>query len=712
MSGTAESQHRDGELELGASAGSAIFEALDPRELWRIVSAQRWLILAVTSLVVGAVAIWTFTSTPYYRAKVRVLIERTSSNTVAIQEIYQLGAASDDYYLTQYKLLESRAVGEAALAALPEADRAWFGAGKRDPIDTLIGLRQILPVQKSRLVDVVADHPDPAVAGRMAEAIVAAYIKNGLDRRHLVSSSAMQRLQADAESLREKLLAAERAVQEFKSKNEIVAMNDRQSLAAARLEKLNDELAETERSFNETHARLQAAQKAVSDAAFRADLPEALESPVVANCKRALLEAKSELSQLGQSYKPLHPRMLAVRSKIGALEAQLQVDVQSVYSGLVRQHERAQSRQADVERRIAEQKRALIDLEQRAIQYQILRDDADSTRKLHDTVLARFKEVEIIQGAETTNVHPIGGPEISARPVRPTKWLNLLLALLGGALLAGGLAFTIDICDRSIKSAADAVRWLDLPVLGLVPRLEGVRALRGPVDKETLDARSAISEAFRTIRTGLAFSEAGKDMRSMMVTSAAPEEGKSLVSINLAVAFARGGKRVLLVDADLRRPRLHRAFECHAEEGFSSLLIGAKPLAELVCASPIEGLSVLPCGVVPPNPVELLAGPGMRKSLDEMLAAFDMVVFDSPPAGVVSDACVIATVADRVLYVVRSFRTDRGHARRAVGQLETVGARLAGVILNHSDARAERYGRYDAEYAYAPRYELAGARER
>ena len=693
------------DAEAQGQAPGGLAETLDPRELLRIVSAQRWLILAITVLVVGAVALWTFTTTPYFRAKVRVLIERSTANTVAIQEIYQLGAGSDDYYLTQHKLLESRAVAETALSSLPEADRAWFTHNASNPVDLFLALRQIVPVAKSRLVDVIADHPDPAVAGRMAEAVVAAYVRNCLDRRTTVSTAALQRLQLDADGLREKLVAAEKAVQEFKSKNQIVAMNDRQSLVAARLEKLNEELAEIERARSEAGARVQAAEKAVVDAAFRADLPEVLESQVVSNCKRALLECKGELSQLSQSYKPMHPRMLAVTSKISALEAQMKEEVQAVYRGLVKQHERSVSRQADVQKRIEDQKQCLLDLDQRTIQHQILRDEADATRRLHDTVLARLKEVQIIQGAETTNVHCIGGAEISARPVRPTKLLNLMLALLGGLVLAFGVAFCIDVCDRSIKTAGDATRILGLPVLGLVPRLEGTRAQRGPVDQETLDPRSAISEAFRTIRTGLAFSELGKDMRSLTVTSAAPSEGKSLVSINLAVAYARAGKRVLLVDADLRRPRLHRAFHCDASEGYSSLLIGAKSLADLVVATQIENLHFLPCGVIPPNPVELLTGPGMQQGLATMLGDFDLVVFDSPPAGVVSDACVLATATDRVAFVVRSFHTDRGHGKRAIAQLRGVGAKLAGVILNHSDTRAERYGRYESEYSYAPRYQ-------
>ena len=212
----------------------------------------------------------------------------------------------------------------------------------------------------------------------------------------------------------------------------------------------------------------------------------------------------------------------------------------------------------------------------------------------------------------------------------------------------------------------------------------------------TFDPRSQISEVFRTIRTNLTFSAAGKDMRSILITSAGVGEGKSMVSIHLAVSLARGGKRVLLVDADMRRPRLHRAFELAGEDGLSSLLIGSRSLAELALPTRVENLSLLPCGIIPPNPVELIQGPRMKEVIAEILAGFDVVIFDSPPAGIVSDASVLATQVDRALLVIRSFATDRGNVKRALGLLQDVGANLAGLVVNHADHKADRYGGYDS----------------
>lgn len=679
-----------------ASAGMPF----DLRDVLRVLSAQRWLIVVTVAVVMIATAVLTLTATPYFRAKVRVLIERHNASATSFQEIYQLGTGTDDYYSTQHKILESRAIAMAAMDLLDPADRATYEQPGRDAVEEFMRLRQIQPVPKSRLVDVLSDHPDPAVAARAAEAIVAAYVENGLARIENASSEALHKLEKDAGDLQKKLLTAELAVQEFRQTNEIVATSDRKSLVAARLEKLSDELAEIERQRSEASARMRTASVTVADANWSDDLPEVLDSPVIANCKRALLEANSEQSQLAQNYKARHPRMLAVASKIVALEKQLQQEITSVQRGLVQQVERAERREADVRLRLDEQKHALLELEGKTSQYDILVEEADATRRLHDTVLGRLKEVQLMDGAEQTNVHSIGGAEVSRGPVRPNKLLNFVLALFAGLMLAGGLAFTVDFCDRTLKTEDDVQRTLGLATLGLVPRITGKRPTDGRIDADTLDERSALSEAFRTLRTSLAFSGRSSQLRSFAVTSAAPSEGKSLVSINLAVAFARSGKRVLLVDADLRRPRLHKAFGQPLGEGLSSLLIGSRQLAEVTRATEVPNLALLPCGVIPPNPVELLGGPGMAPALAAILAAYDLVVFDSPPVGVVSDASVIGTLVEQVLFVVRSCRTNRAHARRALAQLHTTGAHVAGTVVNNSDVRAHRYSDYSVDYAY------------
>lgn len=689
-------------------------EALDPREGLRLLSDHRGLIVAVTAIALAIAAAINWTSTPFYRATARILIERDNARVMSFQDIYNLGTGTDDYYLTQYQILESRSVAETAFAALGAEDREWFVARGRDPVRELLAIRRIRPVTKSRLVDVEAEHPDPAAARRIVDAMVAAYVSDGQQRRSSASSLALERLKADAEDLQAKLLVAEGAAQRFKTDHEIISMDDRRNLLAARLETQTEQLAEIERRSSEARARLSSVRETLgSDAAptgqalavglSQRDLPEVLQSPVIANCKKELLEARAELSELERSYKPRHPRIVALQNRIASLEQQTDAEVRAVVAALTRESQRCAQEEQELKARIAEQKTAMLDMESRAIQYEMLHDEADNTRRLYEAILSRLKEVEIIDEHDTTNVHRIGTSEVTMQPVRPRKLLNLAFAALVGLVVAAGLALLVEMADRSVKSPVDAARILATPVLGLVPRIE-TSGGAAATTLDCLDARSSVAEAFRTIRTALSFSEMGRSMRSVVVTSAAPSEGKSMVSVSLAASYARAGKRVLLVDADMRRPRLHRVFDVRAEEGFPNLLLGGRDPRELATATGVEGLWIMTCPVLPPNPVELLTEGVTPELMARLYDAFDLVVFDTPPAGLVSDAVVLGTTVDRVLFVVRSFSTDRGLARRAMSQLRNVGCRVAGLILNHADQRAERYSRYSygySNYAYS-----------
>lgn len=689
----------------GAAAAEdvAVSDAIDPREWVRLLSDHRWMIVVVTAAALAVASVVNWCSTPYFRATSRILIERDNARVMSFQDIYNLGSGADDYYLTQYQILESRAVAETAFAALSVEDRAWFEARGKDPVRELLAIRRIRPVTKSRLVDVEAEHPDPAVAQRVADALVAAYVTDGQDRRSNASSMALERLKKDAEDVQAKLLVAEGAAQRFKTDNEIISMSDRRNLLATRLEKQTEQLAEVERRGSAARARLENVKQSLVEGSWERELPEVLESPVIANCKKALLEARSELSALTRTYKPKHPRIVALQNRIDSLETQTDDEVRVVVAALTRERDRAQLEETELRGRIDDQKTAMLDMESRSIQYGMLHDEAENTRKLYEAILSRLKEVEIIDEYDTTNVHRIGASEVTMQPVRPRKLLNLAFAFLVGLVLSAGLALVVEMADRSVKSPADATRILATPVLGLVPRVDTNKGAAATT-LECLDSRSSVAEAFRTIRTALSFSEMGRTMRSVVVTSAAPSEGKSMVAVSLAASYARAGKRVLLVDADMRRPRLHRVFDVVAEEGFPNLLLGGRDPKSLATPTTVEGLWIMTCPVLPPNPVELLTEGVTPELMERLYAAFDLVVFDTPPAGLVSDAVVLGTSVDRVLFVVRSFSTDRGLARRAMGQLRNVGCHVAGLILNHADQRAERYSRYSYgyySYAYA-----------
>jgi polysaccharide biosynthesis transport protein len=403
------------------------------------------------------------------------------------------------------------------------------------------------------------------------------------------------------------------------------------------------------------------------------------------------MDSSSKLSQLARKYKPKHPRVLEQQSKVDSIAKQIRREVKAVFGSLQHENDRLRRHMTDVESRIVKQNKALNEENSRHVRYQYLTDEAESTRELYDSVASRLREVEVIADYATSNVHAVGGTSISDGPVRPRRFAAIGIALLAGLILSFALAFVLDAMDNSIKSGAEAERLLGVPVLGMVPRVRGVHTQQATDDK-ALDPESNIAEAFRSIRTS--------------VTSTAAGEGKSLVAMNIAASFARAGHRVLLVDAEMRRPRLHNALDVHSLEGFSSVLIGDRSVDQVAFETEEDNLYFMPCGVLPPNPLELLTI-GMTKRLRRELSEFfDLVVFDSPPVGIVSDACVLASAADHVMFVVRTFAADRIRSQRAIQNLQKAGASIVGLVVNHADSKSER-GRqldftYDANYASLP----------
>ena len=337
----------------------AFREVFDLREWARVISAHAWWVVIITVAVVVGTAMVNVTATPYYRATQRILLERDSEKVLQVEAAYETRSGDNDYYLTQYKILESAAVARAALDLLPAADRAWFEQ-KGSAVDSFMHLCKVVPIRKSRLVDVHTEHPEPKVAEFMAHALVKAFVQNSENRRAAASDSATKRLREDARSLKSKMLEARRVSQDYKARHGIFAIHDRQSLAGFRLQTLNTELAIVERDLSDSDSRLSTASEAVRKGDYSSDLPELLNNKVIAEFKLRVLDFSSKLSQLEEKYKPKHPRITEMRSKVKSARDQLHREVMAVYGGLKHENVRvAKATEKDLEQRLAKQNKLL-----------------------------------------------------------------------------------------------------------------------------------------------------------------------------------------------------------------------------------------------------------------------------------------------------------------------------------------------------------------
>lgn len=685
----------------------------------QVVLARRWFLIAFFVITVGVVAVHTYTQVPIFKASALILIEPKKIDVVNVKELYDpAGGQAAEYLKTQYQVLSSRRVAEPVLEEL--------GLSEIYGLKSFMASIVVKPVKDTRLVQVGFLSSDPVEAARVADALVASYIRDTRQRSLGISDAGLRDLRERAKELRVKVEEASAALERFKREHRLVSNDESHEVIAARLSVLNAEMARAQTARIQAQSELEALREAGDELEEAPDLDEELYRAQ----RREIAALEAELQSMSLRLKPDHPIRAAHEARIAAAREELErLRVQRVAEAAARRDaERArQVALAESRLRAAERAEAALKVEIDALtgqlleterfrgEYRLLLQAHETVNNTYRSVIQRIEEVELAAATETkdSTVFVIDPAEVPTHPVSPNKRRSLGMAVIFG--LAGGIAlcFLVDYLDRSLKTKEDVERVLRLPVLGVAPPAEDAAADGGDAVEvlAAKDPRSHVAEAFRTIRTGVSFGVMGRQgerTRKLVVTSALPGDGKTLVSTNLAIALAQLGKRVLLVDADLRKPRLTGLLSLEGVgPGLSTILAGDEELERLDAAPrPVlecETLFVLPSGPIPPNPADLLNGDRMGALLQALEGRFDWVIFDAPPAAV-ADPTILSTQVVSVLFVVRSFRTPRELAKRACSGMAAVGARVIGVVLNHVDLPVGRGGGYGYGYDYGTYY--------
>ena len=621
---------------------------------------------------------------------------------------------------TQFNLLTCRPLMERVFA------RFNFGGTEEyrdaeDPIPSFTKKFNVSPVRRTRLVEVSFEWKEPTLAAEVVNYLVDAYIQEYRERRLGVTGGGLTALKKKAEELRPKVAEKAEALQQFRIQHGTVSLEQSQNIVVERLKDLSRELTEVQNKRIELQSRIQSIGNALESRTALEDLPEVVDSPTMRDLKMEWIRTQQEISDLSKRFGPNHPQLLSARAKLQAIRNKIEMDVRSILSATHLEYQRSKSQEQEILETLQEQQVEVMNLDKLRVEYQVLQDAYDTVHKTYRAIIQRIDEIEIASaaGTEEDNIFIIAPAKVPVKKAKPKRLQAIALAFILGPMLGIGLTFFLQYLDTTIKTQDDAEQSMGLPVLGYVPALreelngETVSSERASYDMLALDRpRSALAEAFRSLRTALSFSTGTQDVRSMLVTSPSPLEGKSLVSINLAITFAQAGKRVLLVDSDLRKPRIHKTFGLSPTIGLSNLLTsgGGVQLAEVVQETEVENLYVLPSGPRPPNPAELLATERMRGLLEEMEQVFDRVILDTPPVVNVTDATILMHFVGGGLVVIRGFTTQRDLAQRAAELLQGTQGNMLGVILNNADTPKGAYG-YDGYYYYSSQYYYYGDSE-
>lgn len=715
-------------LQPGSHGQEPDEDSINLREYWAIIVKRKWTVISFFLIVLIAVVTATFLMTPVYRASLTLQIERTVAKIVEFKNVRPDEASQDkDFYQTQYELLKSRTLAERVMGQLGlmehplfsgkkepglfESISAWAGNKenarrdasknhKPDMVQNFLNHLTVEPVRNSRLVKVNFDSPDPELSARVANAMADVFIKLNLERRIDTSSYAKTFLEERLQQIKSKLEDSERQLVDFARQEAIINVDDKQTAVSQRFQELNSALGKATQERVEAEAQYQQIQASKSKA-----VDKILGNVSIQKLKEFKAKLENDYMEGLQVYKPAYPKMQQLEAQIAEIQARINTEVSNVVAAVNSTYETARYKENMVLAQLNESKRELLDLQGRSIQYTILKRETDTNRQLYDGLLQRLKEVGVAGGADTNNVSVVDKAEVPNHKFKPSLRFNALIAALIGLFGGIGLAFLFEHLDDTVKQPEDLERLLGIATLGVIPLIRGGGKDR---DKDSAglalstieDPRSAFAEAYRSVRTALQFSTADGAPRVLMLTSTAAGEGKSTSALSLAIHFAQAGKRVLLVDADLRNPSLHRTLEIENTQGLTNVLAGEAQAYAVTKPTTVSNLFIMPTGPLPPNPAELLSGAKMLALINLAAEKFDHVIIDGPPVLGLADALVLGNLAEATILVVEAGITRRGFAQNAIKRLRSSHTRLLGGILVKVDARGNAYGYHQNYYYY------------
>ncbi len=710
----------------------------------KVLHKRRWTAATAFLLVVGGIMLYTFTATPIYETRTRLLIEADNPNIISFKEVIDEQGAKADYYQTQYNILQSRILAHKTLDELHLWDNPYLGqsatgpgffarllgdhprdqpsarpaaAGGESPeqsraIDRFLANLTVSPIRNSRLVDIRFRLPDPELATQVVNALAKNYIEQNLEYRFVASKEASDWLGERLDENRKQVEQAEAALQQYREQNDAIPLENRESIIVQKLSDLSAAVTQAKTDRFQKQAVYTQLESLRQSGDALDSFPAILSNTYIQQQKAYLAQLQSQYTQLSEKLGERHPEIIKVQSAIHMSQTKLDGEIAKIVQSVRNEYKAALAKENSLIQELNQQKLEAQGMARKSIDYGVLERDVQSSKQIYESLLQRAKETGISSELKTSNIRIVDRAEQPRAPVAPRKTLNLALALVGGVILGLALAFFFEYVDSSIKTPDEIRSYLGLTTLGMVPALNA-KSLKGREPLINTGVPPNFAEAFRTMRTNVLFAAADEGARTLVITSTGPGEGKTIVAANLAIGFAQAGQRVILIDADMRRPRVHQMFGQRQEPGLSNLMVGHAVPTATICKSGVPGLWLLPAGRIPPNPAELLGSRRFKEFITLLTQHFDSVIIDSPPIMAVTDSAVAASAASGVVFVVGAEMTSRQAAKAAIEQLQNGHPRFLGAVLNRVELERNAYY-YSSYYRreYAQYYQAATAAAR
>lgn len=694
------------------------------RDYLRVLYKRRNTVIAFFYIVVTIVVTKTLLATAVYQATTRALIEKNEPQNVSLVNSYYM-PWDPAFYETQVQLIKSVAIGERVVdmldlsenydsymsghtggfsltgflkGLLPGDEEDGAEKAPLAPASQSLALAEMIsagltvdPVKDSKVVNISYESTNPELAALIVNTVTKAYMEELLEMKMSSSRYAIDWMSEKAKEEATKLEQAERRLQAYMEKNKIITLENRVTIIPQRLSELSLQLTKAETHRKEAQALYEKISSLGDDLDRAETIPQVQQDQALQTLRSEILKAEQNIAELSKKYGEKHPAMVTAQRELVVLAQKRKEGIGRVVGSMKNEYEFARANEQNLRQRLAETKNEALSLNEKFIQYEVLKRAVETNRQFYNALMTKTKEHTITEQIQSINVWILEEAQVPKSPIRPRKYRSILLGIIVGLFGGVGMAFFVEYLDNTVKSPEETEAKTGLPVLGIVPQLreKGKSAASAVLD----DPRSHLGESFKALRTSVLLSSPEKPPQAILVTSMVSGEGKTSTAINLAVATAMSNRRTLLVDGDLRKPSVHKVFGLKNVKGLSTYLAGVSD-DDIVQATSVDNLSIIAPGPVPPNPSELLGASGMGDLILRLRDEFDIVIFDSSPILTVADSLVLSRSMDTVILVARATKTTFEMISRGVRSLRDINADILGIVINAYDEKRSGYYYY------------------
>jgi len=696
---------------------------------WGLVRKYYWIVLITSIVAVTAGYFWTKQQPRLFKTSSKIIFHQNNANVFGkkIERVDLIDPGGrwqfEQFWNTQKEVLDSRWFAERIVNRLDLlSDESFVPATRageaippeermRSAVGRIQGMTSVELQRESRVALVTATSSDPQLAQDVANTYSTSYIEYTKEFQSGGLDQIVNWFDQYVGTKRAELNEAQANLHKFKRDKNILSISyeERQNLTAANMEAVNSELNQVENELSKERALKEQLREMRDLGESPVDVARFAGAETLTGLLGKQRELNTQLADIQTIFGPKHERVRAINDQLTIVEEAIQEEVGRALSDVNNRVEFLQRQRTSLQGRLNQLREEAFQLNEMGLTYNQMKDRAESLRQLYDTVLKRSEELDVNSMFESNSIQVLEDAEKPRAPFSPNLPYNLGIALLVGLALGGGVIFLIAALDNTVKAEEDVTRYTTAPVLGMLPEVDAatLKSLMGsvenPLDTITHEApKSSFAEGIKTLRTNLMFMAADQPPKLLLVTSPGPGEGKTLISTNMAIAMAQSGLKTILVDNDLRRPRVHKALGIDRPDGLSDVIAGDLSLDDAVSETKIPNLYALPAGHIPPNPTELMHTKSFERVIEELSQKFDRVILDSPPVGAVADALILSRSVDAVMLVLKYGQTRKEMLKRTVDQLEAIGAPLMGIVLNDikKDAAGYGYAYYYYRYSY------------